>query len=751
MTTYAEIYRIHAQLSNLNSGQIGIESSVDADLGFKMWGGKNYEGTVSRWLAKDQNARVAKLWLNDASTMGASGYLMHDLNGLVSGLHTPIISITADDTVTGDVIFEGDGVSQSGNTFTFSGGGLEYTEGVGIDITSQVVSLDHLGIEDLTNPGADRILFWDDSEMAAKWLSLGSNLSISGTTINSTDTNTTYSAGTGLNLSSTTFSLSHLGLQSLTAPAADRIYFYDYSSGASAWLTLGTNLAISGTTLNATDTNTTYTAGAGLSLSGTEFSNTGVLSITADTAVTEAIVFDGDGVSQSGNTFSFEGPPILAEFAIGFGDSSNKVYGNTGRLTFAEVGGVDTLTMQLLSLDAVGTIRSAMGLTFSDGYRAASTWGTPGIMLSAGASEWSAIEALIGSEGSVFAAILAAGGTLDDAYDFGGPGLGCEIEVDAGAVYLNSPVSGTAGCLLMHGHNTATSTPIVRIQNDSQLDDSSSISPYAIYLSGDAGMGDLGNREKYAFGHRIWSGTGYVSIGRTDSDSGFQAWYSATEGSLSNPDGRRCVSHLAAYAYDTVSGTRERNAYIDVYGEGVSGGLSYAKINVSADDFIDITSNDSGIGLTAGTSIVLDATTYVSLADSLLKNVQNASFGADCDTVTPASGVATFSWAAGSPDRYTSTSSDIASAVVTRPIGHGAGLTWTIHASSEIDVGSASGWMTDATTTATFVSWIGGDGNPDVETITVPSGSFLVVSIRYIQTDSALVCIGSCNLENTGA
>jgi len=87
-------------------------------------------------------------------------------------------------------------------------------------------------------------------------LQAGSNISLSyddannQLTITGTDTNTTYSAGTGLALSSTTFSLSHLGLQSLSDPNADRIAFWDDSAGAFAWLTIGSNLTLSGTTLS---------------------------------------------------------------------------------------------------------------------------------------------------------------------------------------------------------------------------------------------------------------------------------------------------------------------------------------------------------------------------------------------------------------------------------------------------------------------------------------------------------------------
>jgi len=73
-------------------------------------------------------------------------------------------------------------------------------------------------------------------------------------TISSTDNNTTYSAGTGLALTGTVFSLSHLGFEDLVDPNADRIAFWDDSAGAFAWLSAGTNISISGTTISSTNT-----------------------------------------------------------------------------------------------------------------------------------------------------------------------------------------------------------------------------------------------------------------------------------------------------------------------------------------------------------------------------------------------------------------------------------------------------------------------------------------------------------------
>jgi len=51
------------------------------------------------------------------------------------------------------------------------------TAGTGIDVTGQAVSLDHLGIEDLTDPNADRLAIWDDVDGSMEWVTIGSNLS----------------------------------------------------------------------------------------------------------------------------------------------------------------------------------------------------------------------------------------------------------------------------------------------------------------------------------------------------------------------------------------------------------------------------------------------------------------------------------------------------------------------------------------------------------------------------------------------
>ena len=206
----------------------------------------------------------------------------------------------------------GSGLQLSGTTLSSTD--TLYTAGTGLQLSSNEFSLSHLGLEQLTSPAStDRILFYDQTTGGLEWLSAGANITISGTQISATDTNTTYSAGTGLQLTSTTFSLSHLGLQNLADPNADRIAFWDDSSSSFQWLTVGSNLNISGSTLSAVDTNTTYSAGDGISFSGTTVNNVDKGS--------DQFIFKRIGDSVGGLKFSAASNNDMLRFASGGGTS----------------------------------------------------------------------------------------------------------------------------------------------------------------------------------------------------------------------------------------------------------------------------------------------------------------------------------------------------------------------------------------------------------------------------------------------
>ncbi len=57
--------------------------------------------------------------------------------------------------------------------------GFTFTDGLAFG--DGIVTLEHLGIEDLEDAGADRILFWDDGAGASAWLQATKGLEISGT------------------------------------------------------------------------------------------------------------------------------------------------------------------------------------------------------------------------------------------------------------------------------------------------------------------------------------------------------------------------------------------------------------------------------------------------------------------------------------------------------------------------------------------------------------------------------------------
>ena len=124
----------------------------------------------------------------------------------------------------------------------------------------------------------------------------GTNISVTGAgtiatpyVINSTDTNTTYSAGTALSLVGTTFNntapdqtvvLTQGGATTITGtyPNFTISSTNTIADGSETKLTAGTNITITGNgtiatpyVISSVDTNTTYLAGAGLVLSGTTF------------------------------------------------------------------------------------------------------------------------------------------------------------------------------------------------------------------------------------------------------------------------------------------------------------------------------------------------------------------------------------------------------------------------------------------------------------------------------------------------
>jgi hypothetical protein len=135
------------------------------------------------------------------------------------------------------------------------------TVGTGLDYTRPNLTLSHLGIESLTDPDGDRILFWDDGETASKWLTVSTGLQISTTNLTTKDseivhddlsgfvanehidhTSVTLTAGTGLTgggdiSSNRTFAVDGLleDLDTLGANSADSEFIVGTGAGALTW------------------------------------------------------------------------------------------------------------------------------------------------------------------------------------------------------------------------------------------------------------------------------------------------------------------------------------------------------------------------------------------------------------------------------------------------------------------------------------------------------------------------------------
>lgn len=131
-----------------------------------------------------------------------------------------------------------------------------------------------------SSAGDKSIYFWDGSTWVdvgggVRSITAGAGLTSTGTR----DITINVGQGVGIQVNADSVQLSHLGLENLTDPNADRIFFWDDSVGYSQWLEVSSasGIAISGTTLqlasipnsSLANSSVTYTAGAGLTGGGT--------------------------------------------------------------------------------------------------------------------------------------------------------------------------------------------------------------------------------------------------------------------------------------------------------------------------------------------------------------------------------------------------------------------------------------------------------------------------------------------------
>ena len=211
---------------------------------------------------------------------------------------------------------------------------------------SATLNLSHLGLESLSDPNDDQIVFWDDSAGATAFLDIGSGLSISGTTLSSSITQYADSDARGA--------------VSVTDSGGDGSLAYNSSTGV-----------ITYTGPSASEVRAHFSACTGISISGGAISTT--ITQYADSDV-ESYLSGGTGVTFSSGEISI-GQAVATSSNVTFADVAA-----TGNVTITgnlDVNGTtttldttnSTITDRLIELGngTTGTPANDMGLVFERG------------------------------------------------------------------------------------------------------------------------------------------------------------------------------------------------------------------------------------------------------------------------------------------------------------------------------------------------------------------------------------------------
>ncbi|WP_420398900.1 hypothetical protein [Flagellimonas sp.] len=225
-------------------------------------------------------------------------------------------------------------------------------------VTAAKINVDVAGTG--LNQAADGSLEVDNSGISPDWANI---TNIPTGFADDTDDDTTYTAGTGLSLTGTTFSVDNAGIAPDWANITNIPAGFADDTDDDTTYTAGTGLSLTGTTFSVdnagiapdwanitnipagfaddTDDDTTYTAGTGLSLTGTTFSvdNAGIApdwaNITnipagfADDTDDDTTYTAGTGLSLTGTTFSVDNAGVAPDWAnitnipAGFADDTD--------------------------------------------------------------------------------------------------------------------------------------------------------------------------------------------------------------------------------------------------------------------------------------------------------------------------------------------------------------------------------------------------------------------------------------------
>jgi len=193
------------------------------------------------------------------------------------------------------------------------------------------------------------IWLWYDST-SSRWRAIGGTGGGSGVT--------SVTAGTGLSggtiTTTGTIALSHLGIEALTDPNADRIFFWDDSASGAAWLALSGGLSISGTNLSSD-------RGLALLTSGTASS-----AATLDIVLTSYTAYRGIRIVLSACIPATDGVALYMRFSTDGGssyDATGYAYANSGNRS----DGAGVFAINSGSANQILTTQSAAGNLVGNG------------------------------------------------------------------------------------------------------------------------------------------------------------------------------------------------------------------------------------------------------------------------------------------------------------------------------------------------------------------------------------------------
>ena len=221
------------------------------------------------------------------------------------------------------------------------------------------VNLSHLGIESLSDPNDDQIMFWDDSAGTVAFLDIT----------------------TGLDITGTNLSFSHLGLQSLSDPNADRIYMWDDSASASAFMTVGSGLSVSGTTISVGTLNQDTTGKAATAtaletartIHGVSFDGTANIDLSEVVQDTAGAMFTGN--TETGITATYQDDDGTIDLVVGTlnQDTTGNAATATALETARTINGVSFDGTANVTTLTAGTGVSVSGTAVSIGQAVATT------------------------------------------------------------------------------------------------------------------------------------------------------------------------------------------------------------------------------------------------------------------------------------------------------------------------------------------------------------------------------------------